>query len=196
MIFINSYTSFPAVVVQSSVEYPPQALTGSSTPITSASYGNGVYNITTSAISPNDFDPFKLFNKLNIDALDSWLTYVKYDTTTGLGIGASLTISTITRTGEWLSLQLPSAIILNSYTITATMDVLARCPRAWVIAGSNNGTIWTSIDTQTNISWTLRQSKSFNVSPGVAYLYYLIQVTQNQSGDSLVQVGELRFFGY
>jgi uncharacterized protein (DUF486 family) len=76
------------------------------------------------------------------------------------------------------------------------MDVLARCPRTWVIAGSNNGTTWAFIDTQTNISWTLGQSKSFNVSPGVAYLYYLFQVTQNQSGDSLVQVGELRYFGF
>jgi hypothetical protein len=195
MIFINSYTSFP-VVVQSSVEYPPQALTGPSTNITTASYGNGIYNITSSDISPNGGDPFKIFNKLNIIGIDSWFTYVKYNTTTGLGTGASLTISSITRTGEWISLQLPSAIILNSYTITATMDVLARCPRAWVIAGSNNGTTWASIDTQSNISWTLGQSKSFNVSPGVAYLYYLIQVTQNQSGDSLVQVGELRFFGF
>lgn len=53
-----------------------------------------------------------------------------------------------------LIITFPSQKISNMYTFTTANDVKERDPISWVFYGSNDGTTWTIIDTQTNYATT------------------------------------------
>jgi hypothetical protein len=210
MIFINSYTSFPVVVVQTSVEYPPQAMTANSTLITGQAYGNGTYVASASSEYP-DFKPaWTSFNKLVSGVNSEWMGVgaIGYSTTTGLypvGTGFSTNINGTNRFGEWLQLEVPVAITLTSYTIQAPAftsgDYYRRCPFSWFLGGSNDGTTWALVDTRTSQGVTafFQVIGPFGItsSPPAYKMYRLVITSANPlSPDSNSQVGELRFFGY
>jgi hypothetical protein len=207
MIFINSYTSFPVVVVQNSVEYPPLALTTNSTNITTASYGNGTYIASASRILNGSYDAFRAFNK-SLAILDLWSPGGQlYSTTTGLTLSGVLfpaVISGVNYSGDWLKLQLPTAITVTSYNITSFVNTGSdwwKSPREFVLAGSNNNTTWTFLDQRTNINWTAfgQTSEMFNIASPASFNYYVIVVQAMGVGvgsDGVMIIGEMRLFGY
>lgn len=115
----------------------------------------------------------------------AWSTY---NSTTGAYIGGvSTTVSGISYSGEWLQIQLPRAIKLFNYVISCRPGyVSSQSPNTWVIAGSNDGTTWTLLDTETNVSTWDSLRLTFNVNNSATYTYFRIICTvtgQSASSD-------------
>jgi hypothetical protein len=87
---------------------------------------------------------------------------------------------------------------------------------AWNFQGSNNGSTWTTIDTQTGISWSsVGQIKTFTIASPASYRYYNFTVvgfagfragvgtmylntssfTSGSAGDFYYQTGTYQFYG-
>ena len=83
-----------------------------------------------------------------------------------------------------LSVTLATAKIIAVYSIRARNDsYLIDSPKAWTFEGSNDGTNWTVLDTQINVtSWSMNERKEYAVSTPASYLYYRLNISSNQSG--------------
>jgi hypothetical protein len=74
------------------------------------------------------------------------------------------------------------------YKITSDNYGSCEYPTAWKIQGSDDGSTWTTLSTQTGQSFTLGQTKTYTNDPGVGYIYYRIQFTAGNSAGELKQV--------
>ena len=91
----------------------------------------------------------------------------------------------------WLRAQLASAVVETQYKITRRDDLPNRNPKTWTFEGSNDGTTWTVLDTQTNITWpTAGEVKTFTFANSTAYSYYRLNISAN-NGDTYLSVAEL-----
>jgi len=94
-----------------------------------------------------------------------------------------------TNTG-WLSYQFPTGKIIKRYGFFSDSNN-AKNPRTWTFEGSNNGSTWVTIDTQTNFITGVSTFYSFDISANTtSYTYYRINVTATQGG-STVAIAEL-----
>ena len=85
--------------------------------------------------------------------------------------------------------------IAKKYAITAPKDSATECPKTWKFQGSNDGSSWTDLDTQTNItSWVAGERKQFEISNSTAYRYYRIDVTANNGHGSYLSVAALEIY--
>ena len=86
---------------------------------------------------------------------------------------------------------------LTSYTITSANDFDGRDPKNWRLEGSNNGTNWMTIDTQSNQSFTSRfQKKTYNVTTSQEFSHYRLVVTDRKDANATVfQIAEIELFG-
>jgi hypothetical protein len=206
MIFINSYTSFP-VVVQTSVEYPPPGfpMNANSTPITGQPYGNGTYVASSSSINQVNQSPWKAFDKSIADGTLDYQSSWAYAGAGGAYEGGfTTTISSLPTAGEHISLLLPSAIVLKSYSIQSGLnpssDVWKRSPFTWKLAGSNDaGATWNLIDSTQAATWTAySQVQTFSIpSNTTPYNNYRLVVTSIQVASyGYLLIGEFRLFGF
>ena len=86
----------------------------------------------------------------------------------------------------WVQFQSSTATAVVSYSITSANDVPNRDPRNWTLQGSNNGTSWTTLNTQTNQSFASRfLKKTYTFTNSTTYTYYRLNVTAVQSGTQL-----------
>lgn len=185
-------------------EWPPVALNASSTggtiyscPVYGQPYGNGVYIITASTTYSTSA-PWYAFDKIAVGSFPiCWASAANYNGTTGVYAGtASITGL---GTGEWLQIQLPTAIYLQSYSLTCIQSGgIGQAPSTYYVAGSNNGTSWTIIDSRTGINWVTQfQTQYFTLnSPSiVAYSYYVIICSAVMAGNGYFALDEWRLFG-
>lgn len=124
----------------------------------------------------------------------------QYSTTGAEGI-AKVTDNSIyskyltTHNATWIRLRLPGGGIATQYAITSGNDAVGRDPKNWTFQGSNDGTNWTTLQTQTAQVFTNRQKKRvFPFSNTTTYTYYRLNITAN-SGDSYTQLSELEVYG-
>lgn len=106
--------------------------------------------------------------------------------------GTSITqwTSNGTSTG-WLRAELASAVALTRYGVAGRRDATPnRSPKDWTFEGSNDGSTWTTLDTQSGITWTSGHGQVFTFENTTAYLYYRLNVTAN-GGDVYLNVPEL-----
>ena len=103
--------------------------------------------------------------------------------------------------GEYFQLELPHKVKLSSIRVmgsTESVAVLAgRSPVDAVLAGSNDGTAWTTVLSYTGASWaTLSEFKSFpaNVDSTNAYKYFRFIITKN-GGQGLGSIQAFEFYG-
>jgi hypothetical protein len=101
----------------------------------------------------------------------------------------------------WIEYQFAGgqSIAVTQYKIASANDAPARDPKSWLLQGSNNGSTWTTVDTQTNQSFSNRLT--YNVYPinnTTPYQYYRLLITANNGstetglgGTGLVQLSEL-----
>lgn len=67
-----------------------------------------------------------------------------------------------------------------------------RAPKTWTFEGSNNGSSWTVLDTQTNVpAWTQLEKRTYTTTNATAYRYYRINITANQGATDFVIVVEM-----
>ena len=94
-------------------------------------------------------------------------------------------------TTGWVAAQLDTPLTVSNYAVTSGNDEPTRDPADWQLQGSNNGTDWTTVDTQTGQSFAQRgQTVDYTVANPQAFSYYRFNVTANHGAD-IVQVGEL-----
>jgi predicted alpha-1,2-mannosidase len=92
----------------------------------------------------------------------------------------------------WLQVKLSKAEKVVDYALTSANDSPGRDPQDWTLQGSNDGSNWTTLDTQTGQSFSDRfQTKEYAIGNDTAYLYYRLNVTRNH-GDDIVQLAELQ----
>jgi len=186
------------------LEYPPAAMTGNTTAIT-ASYGSGTYVVTYSSwysAGGTTFDGWRAFNKA-INSNESWTSATATYNTSGVYVGGA-TLGGYS--GEWITLSLPTAISLTSYSLTSfyytSGDYYNATASSWVVLGSNDGTNWTLVDQRSGIAYTaFGVAKTFTLATASsAYNRYafVVRATQGNgsSNSTVTQLGEIRYFGY
>jgi hypothetical protein len=92
----------------------------------------------------------------------------------------------------YLKRKYPLSFKTNQYSITSRnyAGVENRAPKNWTLEGSNNGSTWDIIDTQTNITFNMGEKKTFNIFPVNTYNEYRLNITANNGGDR-IEVAEL-----
>lgn len=191
--FYRGVTYTPAVATPEN--YPPAALTGSTTTLSGKAYGNGTYTLSASSfLAAGSWPLHAAFNYVT-DGSDTWSSADFYNNTGAYTGSKTTTISGSSVAGEWIQIQLPAAIALTSYTIWPFTVDISRNPRGFQVAGSADGTTWTLVNNQTNVTgWTANIGKTFNVTGASAYRNFRI-VCLTSSGGVSYCLSEMRLFG-
>ena len=86
-------------------------------------------------------------------------------------------------TAATLQIQLPAARAVNSYEIISN----ASPPTSWTFEGSNNGSSWTTLETQSNITdWNVEAPftpKRYPISNTTNYLYYRLNISASSQSN-------------
>jgi hypothetical protein len=86
--------------------------------------------------------------------------------------------------GQWLSYEFPIGKIIKRYGFSTGTNT-AQFPRTWTFEGSNNGSTWTTLDTQTNFVAGPNVFYSFDISVNTtSYTYYRINVSAVSGGGT------------
>jgi hypothetical protein len=81
---------------------------------------------------------------------------------------------------------------IKRYAVASANDVPGRDPKDWQFQGSNNGSAWTTLDTQSNQTFADRyRMNTYTVSSPAAYRYYRLNITANSGDASATQISEL-----
>lgn len=148
--------------------------TGSITSALKGDVTSKVATITVRGDNPPNEDKSKLVDGLTTTKwLDNSATsYIKYD----FGAGNPQTI--------------------RRYRMTSANDVDGRDPMNWTLQGSNDDSVYTTVDTRTNEAFGNRgETREFKLNGTPAsYRYYKLDITSNQSGGALaiIQLAEFR----
>jgi hypothetical protein len=113
---------------------------------------------------------------------------------------------------QWLRIKLDKAISIYKYSLTPRYDpdhpLLLDGPIDFIIQGSNDGSNWVTIDTQTGLTngWLLAVKRDFAIPPTNKYQYYRLYITKfgrNTSGAgtlsviaNTVNIGEFQIYQY
>jgi hypothetical protein len=91
----------------------------------------------------------------------------------------------------WLQYQFANVVTLLGYAITPwSVDTFPyRSPTAWTFLGSDDGTTWVTLDTQsvTPASWVISTPRTFLLSSPASYQYFRLNITAND-GDGYAGV--------
>ncbi|WP_286345343.1 GH92 family glycosyl hydrolase [Frondihabitans sucicola] len=99
---------------------------------------------------------------------------------------------------KWLAFEttatitytLDSAQTLAKYSLTSANDSSGRDPVDFTVAGSSDGSTWTTLDTQTGQSFSGRgATDSYSVTKPAAYTTYRLSITKN-AGDAITQLAD------
>jgi hypothetical protein len=83
---------------------------------------------------------------------------------------------------------------ITLYSVASAMDVPERDPKDWQFQGSNDGSTWTTLDTQSGQTFIHRfETKTFRISSPAAYRYYRLNITAN-NGAKGTHVAEIGLF--
>jgi len=176
------------------LRYPPVTLTSASTTLTGNSYGNGIYITSASSVAfgLGTYDSFTYPYTFG-----GWACTNSRYSSTYLGTVSTSITSIGNILGEWLQIQLPISIKLNSYAILSSSQ-FKSAPSTWYLVGSTNQTTWYPIDYRTNITnWTINTSANQFIPNGANassnYNYFRIIVT-NVIGGVVLQIGQISLY--
>ena len=181
---------------QIGAKYPIAALTADTTIINGNNIGCGTYTVTYSSSFDANFAGWKAFtNSMSDTYITTSTPSFVYDASGNYTASASTTISGTAYSGEWLQIQLPNSIALNLYTLFCRTAQPTHSPKTWYVAGSNDGSTWSLLDSETNItSWTSGVGQTFSVSYAGKYSYF--RFVFNKANSVYAAVGELFLYDY
>jgi hypothetical protein len=170
-----SLLGIPYTLQEQALRYPPVSLaTGVSmngnvgtTVVSGQSYGNGTYVTSTSA----NYSTYYAYKAFDQDPTTWW--------NGSGGTNSPFTASGTTYSGQWVQIQLPIAIFLTSYTLT---QANGSAFDNFFIAGSNDASTWTLVDSQSTIQsfWSTKASQTFYTAlVTTAFSYYRIICNAN-----------------
>ena len=117
-------------------------------------------------------------------------------------------------TGTWIQMQYPTAQTMarftiasnrsanGTYTVNATNDSGGCAPATWELQGSNDNSVFTTVQTYSNHTWTSGIAITYDVTTShIAYKWWRINFTKIAPSDenavtprSNVGITELKFF--
>ena len=84
------------------------------------------------------------------------------------------------------------APVIKYYSITSARDKPERDPKDWQLQGSNDGTNWTTLDTQSGQTFPLRFFElEYALARPAPYRYFRLNVTAN-NGDNDLHIGDIK----
>jgi hypothetical protein len=152
------------------------------------------YLATYTKVSPSNMTSNSLPSPFIALASSEYASYPAWKAFDGIvSGGTSCWYSNLTNTG-WIQLYFGTvAKKIRKYSIIANNDT--QGPRNFTLQGSNDGSAWTVVDTQTNqTSWGGAWLKrEFVVENELSFKYWRINVTLN-NGDAGIGIEEIEFF--
>ncbi len=84
---------------------------------------------------------------------------------------------------------------VTSYAISSANDAPDRDPKAWLLQGSSNGSVWNTVDSRSNQTFAGRFiTNTYAVTTTGSYRFYRLKITELQGGSPLVQLSEFALF--
>lgn len=92
---------------------------------------------------------------------------------------------------KWVQRKTPSAIRVGAYKVKAPSNA-TYAPVAFDFQGSNDGSAWTTLNSQSGQSWSSSEEKSYTITNGsrASYLYHRLNVVTAGAGAD-VRINEL-----
>jgi hypothetical protein len=82
---------------------------------------------------------------------------------------------------QWFNWTFAKAI--TQYTITS--NAATDSPKTWKFQGSNDGTTWTDLDTQTDITvWGINEKKTYSFANTTVYMNYRLSISANNGATT------------
>lgn len=151
-----------------------------------ASPGGGGSLVTGNILLPWIIEPLSTFPDvagLTITASESFATTPPYSAAYSYANGWLTNGSALP---QWWKIQLPLALICNAYALVPWFadNYPGRALKTWTFEGSNDGSSWTTLDTQTNYTaWATASTPTrFSFTNTTAYLYYRVNISAVQTG--------------
>lgn len=224
---VNSSTpggTAKAVNVRPVVAFPPPGMTANGPQtLTGYSFG-GTGSYTASSSSASGFQGWQAWAAFDNNTVSFWENQITNTGVTnkqwsGIGVNGvsntyntstvvgpfSTTISGTAYSGEWIQIQFPVGIVLYSYSMYGRYGWSnapnTRMPYTWYIGGSNDGSTWTLVDSQTGYTnWvnSPTTSSTFTTTNTTAYIYYRMVITAINSGGNGSQelnIGQWSLYG-
>jgi hypothetical protein len=97
----------------------------------------------------------------------------------------------------WLQYDLGHTEPVERYAVNSSSDgkLVPRDPKDWQFQGSNDGSTWTTLDTQSNQAFAKRlELKTYTIANPASYRYYRLNITANNGDSSFTALSELRLF--
>jgi hypothetical protein len=92
----------------------------------------------------------------------------------------------------WLQYDLGRTERVQRYTIRSSTGLVSRDPKDWQFLGSNDGSTWTTLDTQSNQAFAKRlELKTYAIASPSSYRYHRLKVTANHGDVVYTDLGEL-----
>ena len=182
--------TLPPYTAASTIEYPTSALSSA------ANSGETIAGITyTTTASSNSYgEIWKAFDKTTPGHSTFWHSNENvYDSTSGAYTGSNSLGSV---SGEWIKLQLSTAITPTSVNITGRVSYDNQAPDSWEILGSTNNSSWTSLLSSTvHATYNGGSGHTVSISGASAYTYLALVVkAKGGTGQTAVVLSEVRFF--
>jgi hypothetical protein len=103
--------------------------------------------------------------------------------------------------GEWLQLQVPSAVNVYSFALypsyaTVNINYSLRTPSNFAILGSTNGTNWSLIHIAQNINWgstPITQTVNVNSTSTFTYIRFVVMSLQGTLADQYLAINYLQY---
>ena len=95
-------------------------------------------------------------------------------------------------TTGWLRYDLGRTERVQRYTIHSASGLVPRDPKEWQFQGSNDGSSWTTLDTQSNQAFARRlELKTYVIANPSFYRYYRLNITANNGDGAFTDLSEL-----
>jgi len=173
--------------------FPPSGMTGLTVTIAGERF-----DASASSIVASNEDAFGAFG-WNSGTNTDWTSGLKYSTSAAVlktYAGTQCTpIDGVSQCGEYLQLKVGSARILGQYSIQAAQYAPPRAPASFIVAGSNDGTTWTQIDSQTTFTtWSINSIQTFTPTRSLVktftYFRLIVLATGSTSPDGQVKTAD------
>lgn len=167
-------------------QYPSVAITSHSMNVSGAPYGNGMHIVSASTqYSTTDETSWMAFDN---NTTSNWTAGGQfYNSGTGTYNGYSYTTLSngSTYAGEWIQINFPKAFAPKEYLIGTRFNDVNRGPKDFILLGSNNGVLWDTVDTQTNITgYVAHVNKTFVVPTSITNSYSMYRLCINKNNGS------------
>lgn len=92
---------------------------------------------------------------------------------------------------HWIKVDFGSDVIIRRYTATARSANFGQTPDEFELQYSSNDSDWTTIDTQTGLTWASNEKKTFTFSTIASARYWQIEGTAAQDGGNYMAFAEV-----